>query len=653
MAKENIFLDSYKKEMLSVIKKVKPELSDETILNYLDDKIQNNKIIQNNVKDIRVYNNYKKQEINKSILGIINFYLKKNPIVTGYGVFYKRHDEAENLNASFVQWLMSERKVYKKIQFEGLNAHNKSVEQFGEMMQKTMKLLNNSYYGVTSEKNSQFYNDVIGASITYTGYQIITTSILAFEMFLSDNVKYDNINELLIYLDRIVNKETEYDIFDVLDEDKVVKKLQCYKRVKNILSVELSKEDDNKLKLFIDHCNKEEINKIYYVNNFYEFIENSICLDRLGTILSKDIQDPSKIDDETKEAVEDLWSFLKNFCFYDYNIFNRAERALTMKRKSILTVDTDSNFIYLNNYFEWIKNKFEIDTELDINKFTIINSAVLFLSKFIQCALDRFTGNCNVPVDKQPIINMKSEFYYPRILLTRNKKQYCGLLKLQEGNLIDPPKIDMKGMSIKKANVNNATRKVFTNLIENKILKADNIKISSVLSYFLTFESEIRKSLSKGETAFLTPGKVNAISSYATPERMPVIRGAIAWDALFPEMNIQTPAKVNMLKLKGATLEDLAPIYGTKEYDIIYKTLFEDKKDSKGNIVPNIYKKYGFTSISLPKSIEKIPEFLLPLIDVDSIVEDNERVGFLILESLGINLMTYNNKEYFSTFINF
>ena len=582
-----------------------------------------------------------------TLLGIFDYYLKKSPIMTGYGCMFHTHEEAENINAKFIRYLMSERKIYKNIQFEGLRDHDEAKESLGARTQKTFKLLNNAYYGITSEPNSQFYNDVICASITYTGYQVITSSILAFEMLLSNNVKYNNMNELLIFLGRIVkdHDKEEGNILKVIDKDKVKSTQEVYDYVKSeIVTFKLNKDEKDILKAFLKKCNKEEINRIYYTNNLYKFLDNEICGKLIHELIQADVLNPNKISDELKETVNKLWELIRKYVCYNYNILNRAERCLTMTRKSILTIDTDSNFVYLNPYFKYCQNRFsDIDYSQDIKWFSTINSAVLFLSKFIQMALDKFTSSCNVPENERPTINMKNEFLYSRLLLTRNKKQYTALLFLQEGNVVDPPKIDMKGMSIKKANVCVRTRNYFTSLINDYILKKKSISRSAILKKFLDFENEIEQSLRNGEIDFLLPAKANDPASYKFPERMPVMRGVIIWDKLFPDNNIQTPAKVNTIKVNCETIDKLEVIKDKypREYKIIAETIFAN---------PDL-KNYGFTALSMPKSVTKIPEFLLPLISYDEIINDNTRVGYLILESLGFKLVTYNNQEYYTTMV--
>jgi len=635
------FVQKYKRDMLATLTKLKPDTPIEELEALIDEQITNNEKLNSDENNIKLVNNYEKVENECTLLDILDFYENKNPIMTGYGVMFKQHEKAINLNADFVSWLMSERKVAKKAQFAALNEGDIARESFYEMMQKTFKLLNNSYYGATGEKNSQFYNPVIPASVTYTGYAIITTSILAFESFLSNNVHYDNFNDLCIYINNCLeNTNKNMKILKYLDSDKVKKKQDLLNKLMEVIDVPLSKDEKSALKNLINGLDRESVNRVYYKNNIYEFLENEKVKCYLENILQYEIIDPNEINDDTKKNLDNLWDLLEEFVVYDYQYWNRAERAFNMERSTILTVDTDSNFLNLDPYVKWVHKTIQLP-DSDKLMYSIPNSAILFLAKFIQKELNRLTANCNVTEVKQPIINMKSEFLYSRLMLTRNKKQYAGQLELQEGNI--KRKIDMKGMSIKKANVNNRTRKVFTDLIEKKILNAKEINIAEILGIFKAFEDEIRTSLQNGEITFLTPGKCNDFDSYKNVYQVASARGSIIWNKLNPDNTIQTPAKVNLLKLSINDISDLEPIYETEMFNTIQTEIFGDEKLAH----------YGMTAICMPKSVTKIPDWLIPFINYEDIIDDNIRVGNLLLESLGIKLMQYNNKEYYSTFVSF
>jgi len=230
-------------------------------------------------------------------------------------------------------------------------------------------------------------------------------------------------------------------------------------------------------------------------------------------------------------------------------------------------------------------------------------------------------------------------------MLTRNKKQYSGNLISREGNILHEPETDLKGLAIKKSSTNAYTREYFTELLEDEILNADEIDLSSILSKYKEFEDIVRESLNKGEVTFSIPQKLNEKSAYKFPFRMMQYRGALLWNHLYPEKYIDAPTKVNTLKLTAEKEEDL-DILKENNYEIYEKVrdfIFDDEDLAH----------YGFTTITMPKDITKVPEWIIPFIDVETLVGDNIRNAIILLESLGFQTLTVLSRDYYSNIVNF
>lgn len=63
-------------------------------------------------------NNYKKKQINTTLLDLTEYILKREPILTPYGVLYKKHSEAPNPIAELLRKFMDGRGIYKKEMFK-------------------------------------------------------------------------------------------------------------------------------------------------------------------------------------------------------------------------------------------------------------------------------------------------------------------------------------------------------------------------------------------------------------------------------------------------------------------------------------------------------------------------------------------------------
>ena len=132
-----------------------------------------------------------------------------------------------------------------------------------------------------------------------------------------------------------------------------------------------------------------------------------VLLDDIGII--DNFPDPNEPPEEIKSNLDKMWDILKDWVFYDHIPIDRYERAINDMREAVLTVDTDSNFINLYEWYQYISDEFNFTTPSLEEKVGGMNILIYLLSYLIQDVLDRMTGNMNVPSEKQSIINMKNE----------------------------------------------------------------------------------------------------------------------------------------------------------------------------------------------------------------------------------------------------
>ena len=241
---------------------------------------------------------------------------------------------------------------------------------------------------------------------------------------------------------------------------------------------------------------------------------------------------------------------------------------------------------------------------------------------------------------------IKNEFLMSRVVLAAKKKRYFSSIRLREGDEIWPEKIDLKGHDFMKSTATEETKKKFVDIIKKRIISSKDIDVVKILNDIEDFESEIIQSLKDGEKKYLIPISVKELEAYSEPLRMQGVRAVIAWNYFYPDIEIELPTKVDIVKV--TLTEDRSIEKLKREFPDIYKIL---DKDILNNPDTRISSK-GLSVIAIPRNIEKIPEWIIPFIDYDTISYNVLNKFYPVLESLGLDTIKTSKKEYFSNILN-
>jgi hypothetical protein len=350
--------------------------------------------------------------------------------------------------------------------------------------------------------------------------------------------------------------------------------------------------------------------------------------------------------------MDELWEYYKEFVLYNNFWINRIKRLKEDSRNAVHVVDTDSNFIGLAPWAAFVERfVIEPDSELssrdkDVNKFISINTMCYMLSKMIKEILLHHGKKNNILKQYRGRLNMKNEFYFSRIILASVKKRYITSMRLKEGHEIYPEKTKICGFDFMKSSTREETKEVFIKICKEQIMTVDRIDIPRILRTLEEFETIIMSSLHNKEKNFLTPKSVKELEAYKDPYREQGVRAIIAWNLIYPDKTIELPEKVDMIKVKMKTLDDIVELEDKEPliYDRIKKGIFESGEEK-------IAKK-GIEVIAIPRNVKKIPDWILSYIDYDTIVNNNVTKFHGVLESLGIQILTHSKEDYFSNVIN-
>lgn len=610
-------------------------------------------------RNFRLDNNYRNTVMPMNSTTLLDIILTKKPVMTDFNVLFHNREKRPNIPGLILEYLLKRRKDAKKEMFLHINDVDKSIYNKLNIEQNVLKVLANSYYGAFGEKTFHFFNPYLGPSVTYCGQSIIISSIMAFEGFLGDNFRFDTFDELIHYCYNIrASIREDMAEMSIIEE---VTDADLNSRIRERFAKHCDFEMDAEQKVAVNNLlangTRHFRELLFFKNNLYPFIG----LESISNILL-DVFDPEwlvaeKPTDSIKEMMHAFVELSLYYCGYELQHMNKEHKVHTLERQVVLISDTDSNFIYLDPFLQWYKKLLvsagvPADHEYSKEEIMAITNIMTFtLSELVTKVFKVLTDNHNVLEADAPKINMKNEFLMSRVILTDNKKQYASVILAQEGNILKKVKYDLKGLQIKKVSTPKVARGVFTEILEEDILKSVTINPLVPFRKFLAFEKRIRTSLENCSVEFCKPGTFKKVEAYKFPLRMAAFRGILLWNALYPENPIPDFTSVNLLILKDIGFDVSMSMLPEAMQETIRESYLSQDSEMERRIqraaageadvaIDSAYiegelKKFGLTTLALPKTLKAFPDEFKTLVDYDKLVNDVTNNGNILLESLG------------------
>lgn len=643
---------SFSKEWVSEMKiklmRTYPSMSESDI----EEKLY--RIINTRMKDhpCLLDNNYLGTSRDTTLLAMTEFFAKQKPILAGYGVLFKPHDKSANASAGLLiesldnrNKIKAERKKYPQGSYEFL------VRDIG---QGNEKVIANSYYGAAGADTSVFYNLYVAASTTGTGQALIATAETSFEALLEGNVKFFDLDECLLFIDRVVKTDMDMN-FAVSNpySDDMIKRV--VDRLLSQFRDDQSNNDDYRTMLttIVSNLSKYDQLRLYFKNNLYVFLRDVSEVKELLTVLcseTKSFRNPNKVPEEIEDTITTLWQYIFHNVCHIHPTRSRIVRDSQHTRFATVTQDTDSTMVTIAKYMELMLTQnlttqvaAENEDELD---FICCNIMAYILTRYSQCFLERYCQDVNMPADQHKRINMKNEFYNLTMILTPKKKRYVSYTRLQEGQLIDPPMVKISGLDFIKSTTSDDVKSFFTSIIHDDILNVDEINVSSIIRKIKNFREILRSSFLNGELTYLNLVSAKEPEAYKKPYSQQAIKATIVWNAVEKNRLINLPEKIFIVKMDYKTekrFNDNIERFGDVA-DIIRKEIFESPI---GEIA-----KGGITVVGIPQNIDRLPQWVIDTMDIDTMVDDIISKFNPILESLGdITLRTRSGTSHMSNII--
>lgn len=215
-------------------------------------------------------------------------------------------------------------------------------------------------YGVIGLYLSFLFDLNVAPAVTSTGRSLISSAIMCFEGFLGNNVKFGSLNDILTFIDnvRMEYKDWKYDDFEVLGYDGFVTIEECFNKLMMNCGYKYIPSDEDMDIVFkiVQNCNQKELNRLFYKNNLYCFMDLPIARNlmiKIVTEMKSPYIEPAKPPKEIVEYLDALRDYLLEYVFYCHQYIDRMMRNKEMIKKVSVVSDTDSSFVSLDAWYNY------------------------------------------------------------------------------------------------------------------------------------------------------------------------------------------------------------------------------------------------------------------------------------------------------------
>ena len=626
---------------------------------------------------MRLVNNYLMREFEGSLLDIYDFIIKKKPIIGGNGVLFSQHGVIPNPQATWISNLMTERKGYKKKMFN-FQKGSREYKMF-DLLQLNTKIKINSFYGVLGYARFMLYNIFLAQCVTSTGQNIISSAACGFEAFIAGDVGFVSMGEVRRFIDWC-NKEVEDESIQMILSDSKIPQAsarEVSKHIKSQCHFRLTQIQESIIDEMVMNSSIGAIRLMRYKNSLMDFIEIPFIFNLIEKFVlsSNGLMAPDMdviTSDEAKDAIETFWEYCEVFVMMKHPFYDRVRRNKYEFKRAVIYEDTDSNFLSLGRWVKLISERVVHGALSDGMRYSAVNTYTIILGKVITSVYKTLTDSLNIQYDYGSRLQMKNEFYYPRILFVNTKKRYIGLQELREGKKLkgNIDDMDVKGFEFKKSITKETLRNYYTQISYELIMKPEEIDSKAVLRAIMDLGKSIRNSLSSGETIYYKQANVKRIAEYARPYSIPGVKAIYLWNALCPDYQLELPTDVDIvpIKLEKGRRKLKKQIPGLDCIPIGNDTknqpqwMFNDTKfildlarkypdmymKLDGNIFRNSNENIrgmGLNFIAKPKNpLIPIPDWFYEIIDYNQIVNDSLKLYYPILKTLGIRIIKTGQK---------
>lgn len=162
-------------------------------------------------------------------------------------------------------------------------------------------------------------------------------------MFLANGCKFGSLNEVITFIHNIKSETRKFNDNLILDRNITVS--ECFYQVMMTCGFNYipSNEDLEIVWDILSVLPQEDINRIYYKNNLYEFMSNKSmerALIYMLTSLQSPYLDPNETPEEIKVELNEFCDILMEYVYYSHQIIDRLDKYDNSYRSICIITDT-------------------------------------------------------------------------------------------------------------------------------------------------------------------------------------------------------------------------------------------------------------------------------------------------------------------------
>jgi hypothetical protein len=676
-------VNDYMHTACGFLKTMFPEADDDVVREYV---YQNTRADLKNPKiEVLEYPDYGVEEHHERGL-LQHTEAVKTKIITPRGIYMPTSIKESSMRKN-VMGKKARRSSVKKLQLAAENAGDNILARLKNNEQTSVKFNINSIFGCSGNVHT-FLSDLTGFNaITSTGRTCIMHSYAHTERLLQGMYYFKNPNIIINYMqslrrvmpsaDKICRAIENAGIYFPENEDLIKLAQYNYTKYNKLDLPEIVVEYINKLEL-------HEVAFIYYGGNmnslmqgneeyfrpwiekFYPkysdiqtahykpedlFDEDEDLLIVIAVNYTKELDGvyfndlPKKNPEAAKKVVgiarhmrkclDQIQELFDVFINLDAEIPYIGNHKF-MQRECVTNSDTDSVIFTTINWIKWYNGEVIVND----NAFKINSLVVYWLTKSVAQMLEVFCRHRNVAEADIPRLYMKNEFLYVAFFRTLIKKHYCGLAIFKEGRNLPKPKIDIKGVQFRGSGIPDRTlatvEKMLLGILDEIRFKGEReIDIENIMKGVVRYERIVYNSISNGALDYIGGQRIKDESQYKTPIASINFNYKV-WEACWADRygSIEIDSKCPILPIKEISVKKVHEVFADDPIlaDKLYKILSENKKKS-------------LTRIPIPRTMKKVPDDLVKLIDIRKIMVANTSPFLLGLSAFGISLPKKNEKS--------